>query len=228
MMAMRREVKHVGGSTRFRLEPLAGVLFVLVLHAAALYSLWSHRLIPSPQDSVTLFVNFIIPPAPPKLEQAARPPAKPQPIQRPEPRQLVTETPVPAPTDYVAPAPPPKPGPAIEAPSVQAVEAPPAPKPAGPVTLATELSVACPERTPPAYPSLSRRHNDEGTVTLTVELNENGQVVSARVNTSSGYPRLDEAALAAVRSWRCNPATRNGQPVRAVALQPFRFVLQGY
>ncbi|MDZ4251209.1 MAG: energy transducer TonB, partial [Sulfuritalea sp.] len=31
----------------------------------------------------------------------------------------------------------------------------------------------------------------------------------------------------AVRSWRCNPPQRDGQAVRAVALQPFKFVLQG-
>ena len=211
---------------RAPLERLAGLLFVLALHAAALYGLWSHRLIPSPQDAVTLFVNFIAPPAPPKVEEPTRPPPKPRPIEKPEPRQLVAEAPVVAPTDYVAPPPPPKPAPVIEAPRAAAIEAPPAPKPAGPVNLGSELSVACPERTPPAYPSLSRRHNEEGTATLRVELDESGHVVAARVNASSGHARLDEAALAAVRTWRCTPATRNGQTVRAVALQPFKFVLQ--
>ena len=38
----------------------------------------------------------------------------------------------------------------------------------------------------------------------------------------------DDAALAVVKTWRCNPAIRNGQPVRAIALQPFNFVLQGH
>jgi protein TonB len=60
-----------------------------------------------------------------------------------------------------------------------------------------------------------------------VELNKNGHVSSASVIESSSYKRLDDAALAVVRTWRCNPAIRNGQPVRAVALQPFNFVLQG-
>jgi protein TonB len=60
-----------------------------------------------------------------------------------------------------------------------------------------------------------------------VELDEQGQIDAARVASSSGFARLDAAALAAVRDWRCHPATRNGQPVRAVALQPFKFVLQG-
>jgi protein TonB len=95
------------------------------------------------------------------------------------------------------------------------------------VSLSGELSVACPERSPPSYPAVSRHLGEEGTVILRVELDESGQVSSARVATGSGIPRLDEAALAAIKSWHCTPATRNNQPVRAVALQPFKFVLQG-
>ena len=62
---------------------------------------------------------------------------------------------------------------------------------------------------------------------LRVELDETGVVALALVQTSSGHPRLDEAALIAVQAWRCSPATRDDRPVRAVALQPFKFVLQG-
>jgi protein TonB len=143
-----------------------------------------------------------------------------------------------APTDYVVPAPPPKPAPepVIEAPTAPepVIVAPPrpAPKPvivapSGPVAMSSELSVACAERSAPAYPAQSRRLGETGLVVLRVELNETGDVAAARVNSSSSYIRLDEAALAAVRTWRCTPATRNGQPVRAIALQPFNFVLQG-
>jgi multisubunit Na+/H+ antiporter MnhC subunit len=99
-------------------EHLAGLLFVLVLHAAALWGLWQHRLIPAPQDAMTLFVNFIAPPAPPKAEEPKRPPQpRPKPIEKPQPRQIVAEAPVVAPADYVAPPPPPKPAPVIEAPA---------------------------------------------------------------------------------------------------------------
>jgi protein TonB len=48
------------------------------------------------------------------------------------------------------------------------------------------------------------------------------------VVTSSGFDRLDAAALAAVRTWRCRAAQRDGQAVRSVALQPFDFTLEGY
>lgn len=173
---------------------------------------------------MTLFVNFIAPPVPEKKEEPKRPPPpKPKPIEKPQPRQLVAETPVVMPNDYIAPPPPPMPEP-IRAP---VVEAPPMPLPVGPVALSSELSVACPERVAPAYPSQSRRFGEEGTVVLRVELDESGHVAVARVSSSSGHARLDEAALSAVRTWRCNPARRNGQPVRAVAMQPFKFILQG-
>ncbi len=202
-------------------ERVASLIVVLALHGAALYGLWQHLIIPSPVEMATLFVNFIAPPAPEKKEEPKRPPPKLGPIEKPQPRQIVAETPVVAPTDYVAQPPPPLPvsAPVIEAPSM--------PLPAGPVAMSSELSVACPERSPPAYPAQSRRFGETGVVVLRVELDETGRVAVARVSSSSGHARLDEAALGAVRTWRCTPATRNGQTVRAVALQPFKFILQG-
>lgn len=210
----------------FRPERAAGLAFVLALHAAALWGLWQHRLIPGPQEAMTLFVNFITPPTPENKETPwPPPPPKPKPIEKPQPRQIVAATPVVASTDYVAPPPPPQ----IQAApsSAEPVAAPARPKPAGPVTLGGELSVACPERTPPRYPHQSRRMGEEGTVVLRVELDEQGSVCATHVSASSGFTRLDEAALVAVRTWRCHPAMHHGQPVRATALQPFNFVLQG-
>lgn len=193
---------------------------VLALHAAALWGLWQHRLMPSPQEAMTLFVNFIAPPAP---EKTPPPPPKQKIVEKAKPRQILAAAPVVAPADYVVPPPPPQPTPALAAPVAPVAP----PRPAGQITLTGELSVACPERTPPGYPPLSRRMGEEGTVVLRVELDEQGKVCSARVSGSSGFTRLDDAALTAVRTWRCTPAQRDGQPVRAVALQPFKFILQG-
>ena len=205
---------------RFSAGQGAGLFIVLALHVAALWGLWQHRLLPAPMDVATLFVSFIAPPAPEKKEAPKRPPPpKTQPVEKPKPRQIIAEAPVVAPTDYVAPLPP---VPRIEAPTV-----PPAPLPPGPVALSTELAVACPERSAPAYPVASRRFGEEGVVVLRVELDESGRVATARIDRSSGHDRLDEAALAVIKTWRCTPAQRNGQPVRAVALQPFKFILQG-
>jgi protein TonB len=205
---------------RFAPERLAGLTLVIALHAALLYGLWQHRLIPGADEAVTLFVNFIAPPPPPEKKPVIQPPPepKPQPVEKPQPRQIVAEAPVIAPTEPVVPPPPPAPPPPV-------IEAP-AP-PAAPIALSGELAVVCAERPSPHYPPISRRMNEEGTVVLRVELDENGRIGATRIHASSGHPRLDEAALAAVRNWRCTAAQRGGQPVRATALQPFKFILQG-
>jgi protein TonB len=213
--------------TSLKREQLIGLLFVLALHGAALYGLWSYRIIPSPDEAITLMVNLINPPPPeqpkpepPKPEPPKPQPPKPRPIDPPPPEHphLVAEAPVVLPDEPVAYAPPPPPPePVVEAP----------PSPPQPVVLSDELSVSCPERSPPEYPSLSMRANEQGKVVLRVELGEDGRVASAAVKTSSGHRRLDEAALNAVRTWRCNLPVRNGVAVRAVALQPFNFILEG-
>lgn len=206
----------------FKSERAVGLALVLAMHAAVLWGLWQHRLIPSPQEAMTLFVNFIAPPAPEIVPPPPKP--RPKPVEKLKPRQIIATTPVVAPTDYVAPTPPPQPVPVAVAPPPAA---PPATVlPSGPVTLGGELSVACPQRTAPRYPPASRRLGEEGTVILRVELDEQGKVCTARISSSSGFARLDAAALDAVRNWQCTPAHRNGQPVRAVALQPFKFILQ--
>jgi protein TonB len=200
-----------------RHEQWIGIFFVVTLHAAALYTLWSYRIIPTPDEAITLMVNLINPPPP--EQQRARPPRQkepppPRPIEPPRPQQLVAETPVVEPDEPVAPPPP---EPVIEAP----------PLPPQPVELSAELSVSCPVRAPPEYPRVSKRMNEQGKVILRVALNENGHVEQVTIRTSSGYPRLDAAAVAAVRTWRCKPAMQNGMAVAAVALQPFVFILEG-
>lgn len=210
----------------FKPEHAAGLIVVLALHAAVLWGLWQYRLLPDPREAMTLFVNFIAPPAP-EIVPPPRPKPKPVEEHRPHPKTtpLVAETPVVAPVDFVAPPPPAQPAPVVAPPEPVAPAAPPLPL--GPMTLAGELSVACPQRMAPSYPPTSRRLGEEGTVVLRVELDEQGKVCAARVSGSSGFSRLDEAALGAVRNWQCHPAQRDGRPVRAVALQPFKFILQG-
>lgn len=202
-------------------EKLAGLALVAGLHLAALLALWQHRLLPVADTGTPLFVNFLTsPPAP----QPAPTPAKAV-LQRPKARSKAApqrERLLTAAAEAPGYGLPPSPSPAPEA------DAPRGPaKAQGPLMLGGELSLACPERTPPRYPAQSRRLGEEGKVVLRVELDEQGLVAAATVSQGSGFPRLDEAALSAVRSWRCQPAQRHGQPLRAVAVQPFNFVLQG-
>jgi protein TonB len=94
--------------------------------------------------------------------------------------------------------------------------------------LSGELAVSCSERTPPAYPRLSLRLGEQGRTMLLVELDERGRVANVSIKSGSGFARLDEAAVNAVKSWRCTPAMRNGIAVRSVATQPFNFALAGH
>lgn len=203
-------------------EQWAGLLFVLLLHGAFLYGLISYRMIPVPEAAVTLMVDLISPPVvkQPKSPELEPPkPPKPHHIEPPKPQQLVAETAVVLPTDTVAPPPPPVP---VVLPVIAAPALPPQP-----VALSGELSVSCPERSPPAYPSFSIRLNEQGRVVLRVELGIDGRIASVTFKTRSGFARLDEAAVNAVKTWRCRPAMREGVAVPAVALQPFDFILEG-
>jgi protein TonB len=218
---------------RIQSDQLAGLLLVTLLHAGAFWALWQQGLLPSAQEARTLFVKLMEPPPLIRKLELPKPllqPVKPRSIEKPPPQQLVTQAPVLSPTDAVAPAPPPQPIVAevakVAAP-VAVAAVPAAPVSHNPVALDVELSVACPDREPPVYPPQSRRRGEVGQVVLKVELDEQGRVAEARVQTSSGVPRLDEAALTAVRTWHCTPAMRAGRAVRAVALQPFNFVIQG-
>lgn len=204
---------------KLKQEQLIGLAFVLVLHGAGLYGLWRYKIIPTPDEAVALMVNFINPPAPenPKPPE----PPKPRPVEPPPPEHihLAVETPVVLPDEPAVYVPLPEP----------VVIAPPPPPqvtlPSEPVMLANELSVMCTNRTAPYYPLASKRLNEQGKVVLRVELGEDGKVANATVKSSSGFARLDEAALTAIKTWRCKPPVRNGVTVRAAALQAFNFSL---
>lgn len=75
----------------------------------------------------------------------------------------------------------------------------------------------------PAYPAISKRLRETGTVILRVSLDEKGVVQDIAVQTSSDFQRLDQAALEAVRQWRFIPASRGAQPVPASVLVPIEF-----
>lgn len=66
---------------------------------------------------------------------------------------------------------------------------------------------------PPVYPQLSRRLREQGTVLLELTVLANGTVTDVIVLSSSGYPRLDQAALSAVQQWRYQAARRGNQSI---------------
>jgi periplasmic protein TonB len=79
----------------------------------------------------------------------------------------------------------------------------------------------------PVYPSAARRLREQGRVLLLVDVATDGLPRQVNLAASSGSPRLDEAALAAVRQWRFVPARRGTTAVPAQVLVPIIFGLTG-
>lgn len=79
---------------------------------------------------------------------------------------------------------------------------------------------------PPGYPRISRRNGEQGTVIVRVFISTQGTPDKAEVRTSSGFARLDQAALEAVQRWRFVPGRRHGTPEAMWFNIPVRFVLE--
>lgn len=156
------------------------------------------------------------PPPKPEPKPVAKPVPKPtpKPTPKPEPVREVAPEPVQQP---VAPAAPTPPAPPVQ----QAAPAPPAPAPVTPPrTDAAHLNNPAPQ-----YPALSRRLGEQGRVMLDVYILPDGSVGEIKLNKSSGFPRLDNAALQAVKTWKYVPAKRGDQPIPFWYVQPVSFVL---
>jgi protein TonB len=95
--------------------------------------------------------------------------------------------------------------------------------PAAEAAVAPAVLLEAPE---PAYPVLSRRAGEEGTVLCRLHVDALGAVSRVEVVTSSGFPRLDAAAVRALERWRFRPRTRGGQGVPSEILHPVSFVLR--
>ena len=99
-----------------------------------------------------------------------------------------------------------------------AVPTPPPPKPAQKI-VRVGSNLKPPRQTysvDPVYPPLAQQARIAGTVIVDAVIDEHGNVVQARV--VNGHPLLIEAALRAVRQWKYEPTSLNGQPV-SVELQ---------
>ena len=81
-----------------------------------------------------------------------------------------------------------------------------------------------PVHTPaPSYPDRALRRGASGEVLVRVLVGTDGQPQRVEIARSSSHRALDRAALDAVRSWRFQPAMRNGQPVAQTVQVPFDF-----
>lgn len=230
--AHRRGIRH--GGRPLRALALVSALF---LHALALFLIGQHPVEPLLVPAV-LQASLIAPqpmpmapPEPPKEVERVEP-EPPKPIQRPQPKrkevalpQLVAAADAPSPVS--APAQPPAP------PEPVAIDAAPVAAPA-PAPVAAPVLAPPPINPPrfnadylqnpaPAYPALSRRMGEEGRVMLRVMVEADGLPSKVEIRTSSGFPRLDQAALEAVRKWKFVPARRGDEAVAAAVNVPLDF-----
>jgi len=78
----------------------------------------------------------------------------------------------------------------------------------------------------PDYPQLSRESNERGKVGLMVSLTRQGKITDAVVQNSSGFPRLDDAAVQYMMNhWRYR-ANQDGQPMPVALRVDVNFTLQ--
>jgi protein TonB len=70
-------------------------------------------------------------------------------------------------------------------------------------------------RVEPIYPAASRRAGEEGTVRLKVLVDENGRPRDVTLLKGSGFARLDDAAMDAVRKWRFVAASDGTRKIQA-------------
>ncbi|MCA8214583.1 energy transducer TonB [Burkholderia cepacia] len=225
-----------------RMNPrvIVAAVGVLAAHAIMLTAAWLHRNAPPPAKEIEVqsITAQLIPPAPPAqpvaVQSAAQQPTPPKPTPRvkpkvePKPVQKAVPTPQP-----VTQAPSPTPAPAV----VDPTPAPAAPAPAAPAAApgpAREtMQVSAPKNVTalscnfvkPAYPTMSKRRGETGTAYVHFIIGVTGKIESVQLQKSSGYPRLDEAALEATRASTCPPYIENGQAIRAAHTLPFNFTL---
>ena len=76
------------------------------------------------------------------------------------------------------------------------------------------------------YPRLARRMGEQGRVVMRVYVSSAGAPERIELQTSSGSPRLDQAAREALARWRFVPARRGSEAVGAWLLVPIVFRLE--
>jgi len=211
---------------------------VLLLHLGVLWALQTGLVrrpaeIVIPAQIISEFIHPSAPPAPeprhtPAAHRLLRQTPAPQSAPQPLPQQPLAITPEPAPPlTSAAPAAPTQ-SVAVEASPVAAapLAAPPAAPPAPPRIELPSSEAAYLNNPEPPYPALSRRLGEQGTVVVRALIGIDGRPQQAEIRQSSGYERLDQAALQAVRSWRFVPGTRNGIPEAMWVNVPIRFILK--
>lgn len=215
-------------------------LLVGTVAGAHLLGLWGLMQVGAVRDALHEIAPRIIafasvdepkPPPPP-----TPPPAPPKQQRTPAPQRTVTlPTPAPPPPARLVTAPEQSAAPAVvEAPAapppppvVVAAPAPPAPLPAPPQPkLIPSSAITYLVRPPIELPLASRRAGESGTAQLRVRVGTDGVPRQVTLQKSSGYTRLDEQAVWAMRQARFAPQTEQGVAIEWIVIQALQYELQ--
>jgi protein TonB len=193
---------------------VTGFMIVVLLHAAAVYALVN--------GLARKIVEVVRPPLETKVLEEVKPPVPPEKLPPPPPPRLVAPPPPYIPPPEVQVQPPPQ----IQQAAITAVTTIKPAEPPPPIGPAPQAAVA-PVRTAavvdsrgcekPAYPPASLRANETGTVRLSFLIEADGRIVQSRIEVSSGFRRLDDAARMGLALCKFKPATVDGKPERAWA-----------
>lgn len=224
-----------------------GMLAVVALHVAVIAWLVLHQeapvIEPKPEpitvSIITLPAKKAEAPAPEvvpivKQQPVVKPVVKPTPtpvkqIERPAP--VVDRIPEATPDQprfeaTTQPAAPPPEAPVAAAPSKPTpAPAPPKPEVADEKVEPPKFGVAYLNNPAPEYPRLSQRAGEEGRVLMRVVVTADGRPESVEVIKSSGFERLDKAAVNAVKQWRFEPARKGDKAISAAVNVPLSFGL---
>jgi periplasmic protein TonB len=216
------------------------VVSVIAMHVGVLWALQSGLLqrVAEAVVPAEILVEIMAPPAPP-TPPTPQPTLQPQPKAQPktpkpaQPTQPPAVQPTPAPLSITPSATTPEPSaaaptataaPPASANSGSTLNAPPAP-PAPPKITQPSTDADYLNNPKPIYPIVSRRSNEKGTVIVSVLVGADGTAQQVELNKSSGFDRLDRAALDAVLRWRFVPGTRGGVPETMWFTVPIPFQL---
>ena len=204
---------------------------VIVLHLLGLWALQAgllHRVVSWVVPVMAISDAIDVPPPPPvkplpapapvPAPRAVTPPVTPAP-EMPLAVPAASPPAATAPVGTPATSPVQNPAPVVAA-SVNATPAP-SPKIALPSTQADYLN-----NPKPAYPALSRRLGEQGRAVVRVLIGADGLPQKAELHTSSGFERLDRAALDTVMRWRYVPGKRGDVPEAMWFNVPLNFVLE--
>jgi periplasmic protein TonB len=214
---------------KHRIVVIAGA--VLAFHALAIWAMQSGLLMRAVElvVPVEVLAQIIEPPKPippppvvpkeppPPVKQAVVKPTPPVPQKQTPPQILAVETPTPTPAPNapapveIAPAAPILP-PSVPVAAVASPAPVPAPTPAsGKVVLPMSEGDYLSNPKPP-FPAMSKRMGEQGSVKVRIYVGADGLPKKAELQKSSGFERLDKAALDAVMQWRYIPGKRGGVP----------------